>query len=62
MRLVWGFYFLTKRATTIAHYSISVLQQKSFMACQHCIESHQAGEVEDRKGTCSKLAIVLAAF
>lgn len=30
------------------------------MACQHCIESQQAVEVEHRKGTCSKLATALA--
>lgn len=62
MILFRDFYFSTKSTTTIAHYSISILQQQSFMACQHCIELHEAGEVEHRKGTCSKLAIVLLTF
>lgn len=62
MGLGQDFYFLTKSTTTIANYSVSNLQQQPFMACQHCIESQQAVEVEHRKGTCSKLAPALATF
>lgn len=32
------------------------------MACQHFRKSHHAREVGHRKGTCSEMAIVMAAF